>query len=44
MWANIPLPTNEFDNSYVAAYIKGLKKARRDVLALIKEYKINSED
>ena len=44
MWANSPLPTNEFDNPYVAAHIEGLKKARREVLALIKEYKNNAED
>ena len=44
MWANSPLPKNEFDNSYVAAHIEGLKKARREVLALVKEYKLNAED
>ena len=44
MWANSPLPKNEFDNSYVAAHIEGLKKARREVLALIEKYKVNSED
>lgn len=44
MWANSPLPTNEFDNPYVAAHIEGLKKARREVLALIKQYKLNAED
>ena len=44
MWANSPLPTNEFDNPYVAAHIEGLKKARRDVLALIEQYKLNAED
>lgn len=44
MWANSPLPTNDFDNSYVAAHIEGLKKARREVLALIEQYQLNSED
>ena len=44
MWANSPMPTNEFDNPYVAAHIEGLKKARLEVLALIKEYKNNEED
>ena len=44
IWASSPLPTNEFDNSYVAAHIEGLKKARQEVLALIEKYKINSED
>ena len=44
MWANSPLPINEFDNSYVAAHIEGLKKARREVLALVREYKLKSED
>ena len=44
MWANSPLPKNEFDNSYVAAHIEGLKKARREVLALIEQYQLNSED
>ena len=44
MWANSPLPTNEFEYSYVAAYIEGLKKARREVLALIEQYKSNAED
>ena len=44
MWANSPLPKNEFDNSYVAAHIEGLKKARREVLAFIEQYQLNSED
>ena len=44
MLASSPLPTNEFDNPYVAAHIEGLKKARREVLALIEKCKINSED
>ena len=44
MWANSPLPTNEFDNSYVAAHIEGLKKARREVLALIEQYQLSKED
>lgn len=44
IWANSPLPTNEFDNSYVAAHIEGLKKARREVLALIEQYHLNAED
>lgn len=44
MWANSPLPTNEFDNSLVAAHIEGLKKARREVLALIEQYHLNAED
>ena len=44
MWANSPLPTNEFDNPYVSAHIEGLKKARRDVLALIEQYQLNAED
>lgn len=44
MWANSPLPNNEFDNPYVAAHIEGLKKARREVLALIKQYQLNKED
>ena len=44
MWANSPLPTNEFDNPYVAAHIEGLKKARREVLALIEQYQLNKED
>ena len=44
MWANSPLPTNEFDNPYVAAHIEGLKKARREVLALIEQYQLNNED
>ena len=44
MWANSPLPTNEFDNPYVAAHIEGLKKARREVLALIEQYQLNTED
>ena len=44
MWANSPLPENEFDNSYVAAHIEGLKMARREVLALIEQYQLNAED
>ena len=44
MWANSPLPTNEFDNSFVAAHIEGLKKARREVLALIEQYQLSKED
>ena len=44
MWANSPLPTNEFDNSLVSAHIEGLKKARREVLALIEQYQLNKED
>ena len=44
MWANSPLPTNEFDNSFVAAHIEGLKKARHEVIALIEQYKLNAED
>ena len=44
MWANSPLPTNEFDNPSVAAPIEGLKKARREVLALIEQYQLNAED
>ena len=44
IWANSPLPKNEFDNSYVAAHIEGLKKARHEVLALIEQYQSNSED
>lgn len=44
MWANSPLPKNEFDNSYVAAHIEGLKMARREVLALIEQYQLNAED
>lgn len=44
MWANSPLPKNEFDNPYVSAHIEGMKKARREVLALIEQYKLNSED
>lgn len=44
MWANSPLPTNEFDNPYVAAHIYGMKKARREVLALIEQYQLNKED
>ena len=44
MWANSPLPKNEFDNPYVAAHIEGLKKARREVIALIKQYQLIKED
>ena len=44
MWANSPLPTNEFDNPYVAAHIEGMKMARREVLALVREYKLKSEN
>ena len=44
MWANSPLPTNEFDNPYVSAHIEGLKKARLEVLALIEQYQLNAED
>lgn len=44
MWANSPLPENDFDNSYVAAHIEGLKMARREVLALIEQYQLNAED
>lgn len=44
MLANSPLPTNDFDNPLVAAHIEGLKKSRREVLALVKEYKLNAED
>lgn len=44
MWANSPLPKNEFNNSYVAAHIEGLKMARREVLGLIEQYQLNKED
>ena len=44
MWANSPLPTNEFDNSLVSAHIEGMKKARREVLELIEQYQLNEED